>query len=193
MNRTAAVARRTKETDITLELGLDGGPVDVKTGIGFLDHMLTALAVHGGWGLSLAVAGDTHVDAHHTVEDVGLCLGEALAQALGDYSGHARFGSCLMVMDDALAEVAVDAGRRPYLVFEADWPQPACGQLEMALLPEFWRAVCQKGGLTLHIVGRHARNSHHLAEAMFKGAGRALAQALAPRAGGAPSTKGGLL
>ncbi len=190
MTRRAVISRQTKETDITLELSLDGGPVRIATGIGFFDHMLKALATYAGWGLILTAKGDLEVDRHHTVEDVGLVLGQALAAALGDYSGHARFGSALTPMDEALAEVAVDAGRRPFLHFEVQWPQPGCGEFEICLVEEFWRAVCQRAGLTLHLLGRHGQNSHHLAEALFKGAGRALAQALAPRAGGVLSTKG---
>ncbi len=185
----AQVARKTRETDIELSLDLAGGPVEIRTA-GFFDHLLTALASYAGWGLAIKAEGDTHVDDHHLVEDVGLVLGEALAEVLGDYSGHARFGQALIPMDDALAEVALDAGRRPFLHFEVQWPQPVCGRFEMVLLEEFWRAVCQRAGLTLHIMGRHGRNSHHLAEAIFKAAGKALAQALAPRAGGVLSTKG---
>lgn len=189
MPRRAKIVRTTKETDITLDLNLDGGPVSVKT-VGFFDHTLTALATYAGWGLTIQSTGDTHVDDHHLVEDVGLVLGEAIAVALGDYTGHARFGASLTPMDDALAEVALDAGRRPFLHFEVTWPQPTCGTFEMALIEEFWRAVSQKAGLTLHIMGRHGNNSHHLAEAIFKGAGRAFKQALAPREGGVLSTKG---
>jgi imidazoleglycerol-phosphate dehydratase len=132
------------------------------------------------------------VDAHHLVEDVGLVLGEALAGVLGDYSGRARFGSALTPMDDALSEVAVDAGRRPYLHFQVAWPQDRCGDFEVQLVEEFWRALAGRAGLTLHILGRHGQNSHHLAEAVFKGAGRALARALAPRDGGVFSAKGRL-
>ncbi|UQZ90643.1 imidazoleglycerol-phosphate dehydratase HisB [Deltaproteobacteria bacterium Smac51] len=188
--RIVTVTRKTKETDIELEMDLDGGPVDIKTGLGFFDHMLTALATYAGWGLMIKADGDLHVDSHHTVEDVGLVLGEALSTALGDYSNHARFGSSLTPMDDALAEVAVDAGRRPFLHFEVQWPQAICGEFELVLVEEFWRSVSQRGGLTLHIMGRHGGNSHHLAEAVFKGVGRALAQSLAPRSGGVLSTKG---
>ena len=188
--RRGRAARQTRETDIAVELALDGGPVEIDTGLGFFDHLLGALAVYAGWALRLKARGDLEVDPHHLVEDVGLVLGEALAEALGDYAGHARFGAALMPMDDALAEVALDAGRRPYLHFQADWPQPRCGGFDLCLTEEFWRALAGRAGLTLHILGRHGRNSHHLAEAVFKGAGRALAQALAPRAGGALSTKG---
>jgi imidazoleglycerol-phosphate dehydratase len=175
-----------------VELTLDGGPVEIETGVGFFNHLLEALALYAGWSLKIRARGDLEVDAHHLVEDVGLVLGEALAGALGDYAGHARFGSALTVMDDALSEVAVDAGRRSYLHFQAVWPQDRSGEFEMALVEEFWRSLVGRAGLTLHIIGRHGRNSHHLAEAVFKGAGRALAQALAPRDGGVISTKGRL-
>lgn len=188
--RRALMSRKTKETDIQLELVLDGGSLAIDTGVGFFNHMLTALATYAGWGLGLKVSGDLEVDHHHTVEDVGLVLGDALASCLGDYSGHSRFGSSLTVMDESLAEVALDVGRRPYLHFQVSWPQSVCGQFELCLVEEFWRALTQRGGVTMHIIGRHGANSHHLAEAVFKGAGRALAQALAPRSGGVLSTKG---
>ena len=188
--RRAVVSRKTRETDIQIELSLDGGPLAISTGLGFFNHMLTALATYAGWGLNLKAEGDLGVDHHHTIEDTGLVLGEALAVCLGDYSGHSRFGSSLTVMDDALAEVALDVGRRPYLHFQVQWPQPVCGQFEMCLVEEFWRSFTQRGGLTLHIIGRHGNNSHHLAEAVFKGAGRALSRALSLRNGGTLSTKG---
>ena len=191
-SRRAKAARRTKETEIAAALDLDGGSTKIETGLGFFDHLLSALAVYAGWGLTLKARGDLEVDAHHLVEDTGLVIGEALAGALGDYTRHARFGSALTVMDDALVETAVDAGRRPYLHFQVDWPQCCCGDFENCLVEEFWRALAGRAGLTLHVIGRHGRNSHHLAEAVFKGTGRALAQALAPRAGGVLSTKGRL-
>ena len=191
-DRKARVERKTKETEIEVELALDGGPVSIETGLGFFDHMLRALALYAGWSLKIKARGDLEVDAHHLVEDVGLVLGEALAGALGDYAGHARFGSALTAMDDALSEVAVDAGRRPFLHFQVVWPQYRAGDFEMALVEEFWRALAGRAGLTLHIIGRHGQNSHHLAEAVFKGVGRALAQAMAPRAGGVLSAKGRL-
>jgi imidazoleglycerol-phosphate dehydratase len=191
-DRAARKARRTRETEVEVELALDGGPAEVETGLGFFDHMLEALALYAGWSLRIKARGDLEVDAHHLVEDVGLVLGQALAGALGDYSGRARYGSALTVMDDALSEVAVDAGRRPYLHFQVAWPQDRCGDFEVCLIEEFWRALAGRAGLTLHILGRHGRNSHHLAEAVFKGVGRALAQALAPRQGGVFSAKGRL-
>lgn len=189
--RRVEAARQTKETNIQLSLNLDdGGPVEVVTGIGFFDHLLITLATYAGWSLVLKAKGDLGVGQHHTVEDVGLVLGGALAEALGDFRGHARFGLSLMPMDEALAEVAVDAGRRAFLHFEVTWPQLSCGDFEICLIEEFWRALCGRAGLTLHIIGRYGRNSHHLAEAIFKGVGRALALALVERVKGPLSTKG---
>ncbi|MGL4209302.1 MAG: imidazoleglycerol-phosphate dehydratase HisB [Candidatus Adiutrix sp.] len=192
--RKSSINRQTSETDVSISLNLSPPKgeeeIVINTSIGFFDHMLTALARFAGWSLVIKAKGDTHVDYHHTVEDVGLVLGEALAESLGDYSGHHRFGSALVPMDEALVEVAIDAGRRPYLHFEVNWPQSHCHLFDMALIEEFWRAVSQRGGLTLHICGRHGRNSHHLAEALFKGAGVALSLALAPQSQGTRSTKG---
>ncbi|KXS55721.1 MAG: hypothetical protein AMR96_06730 [Candidatus Adiutrix intracellularis] len=189
--RRVEATRQTKETDIRLSLNLDsGGPVEVATGIGFFDHLLITLVTYAGWSLVLKAKGDLGVDQHHTVEDVGLVLGGALAEAVGDFSAHARFGLSLTPMDEALAEVAVDAGCRAFLYFEVTWPQLSCGDFEVCLIEEFWRAFCGRAGLTLHIIGRHGRNSHHLAEAVFKGVGRALALALVKRAGEPLSTKG---
>jgi imidazoleglycerol-phosphate dehydratase len=190
--RQAAVARRTKETDIRLELTLDGGAVelDLDRESSFFGHMLDTLAVYAGWGLKLALRGDPQIDLHHSCEDAGLALGEALALSLGDFAGHRRFGSALAPMDEALAEAALDAGRRPYLHFEVSWPQPTAGRFELCLVEEFFRALSQKAGWTLHLTGRRGRNSHHLCEALFKAVGLAAAAALAPRAGGPLSTKG---
>lgn len=186
------INRETRETSITAAFNLRGGAVDIETGVGFFDHMLTAFIRHGGFGLTLKAQGDTQVDDHHTVEDCGLVLGEAWARALGDYTGHARFGWALLPMDEALAEAAVDLARRPCLVFKVDWPGGFSGRFELALIEEFWRAFSQKAGAALHLIGRYGRNSHHLAEALFKAAGLALAQASAARPGGAVSTKGRL-
>jgi imidazoleglycerol-phosphate dehydratase len=152
--------------------------------------MLNTLAVYAGWGLTLTGTGDTNVDDHHTVEDVGLVLGEALAICLGDFSGHARFGSALVPMDEALGEAALDAGRRPYLNLEVNWPQPISGQFEMCLVQEFFQALVQKAGWTLHLTGRHGANSHHLCEAIFKATGLAAKAALAKKPGQVFSTKG---
>jgi imidazoleglycerol-phosphate dehydratase len=154
--------------------------------------MLRTLAVYAGWTLEIGGRGDLEVDAHHLVEDAGLVLGEALSVALGDFSGHARFGWALVPMVEALAEAALDAGRRPFLRLEAAWPQPTTGDFELCLVEEFFRALCQKAGWTLHLAARHGSNSHHLCEAVFKAAGLAARQALAERPGGVFSTKGAL-
>ncbi|MDR1040352.1 MAG: imidazoleglycerol-phosphate dehydratase HisB [Deltaproteobacteria bacterium] len=189
--RKASVRRTTKETEISVDLNLDGGRQQIDTPSGFFTHMLTALSAYAGWGLELSARGDSHVDLHHTVEDTGLVLGDALAQALGDFSGHARFGSALVPMDDALAEAALDAGRRPFLCLEADFPQPTAGDFDFCLVEEFFRALATRAGWTLHLTGRRGRNSHHLCEALFKAAGMAARSALAPKEGQGPvSTKG---
>ncbi|MDR1313741.1 MAG: imidazoleglycerol-phosphate dehydratase HisB [Deltaproteobacteria bacterium] len=189
--RQARTSRSTKETSISVDVKLDGGEVAIETPSGFFTHMLTALASYAGWGLKLHAEGDAHVDLHHTVEDAGLVLGDALAAALGDFSGHRRFASALVPMDDALAEAALDAGRRPFLHFEAAFPQPVAGNFDFCLAEEFFRALVTRAGWTLHLTGRRGRNSHHLAEALFKATGLAAATALAPRAGLGPfSTKG---
>ncbi|MDR1657435.1 MAG: imidazoleglycerol-phosphate dehydratase [Deltaproteobacteria bacterium] len=189
--RRANVVRQTKETDLTVALALDGGAVDITLNTpGFFVHMLNTLAVYAGWGLSLSGCGDVKVDAHHTVEDVGLVLGEAISLSLGDYTGHARFGWALVPMDEALAEAALDVGRRPYLSLSVDWPQPVTGDFELCLVEEFFRALAQKAGFTLHLIFRHGANSHHICEAIFKAAGLAARQALAVKPGGVFSTKG---
>ena len=148
--RTACIERVTKETDISLNLSLDGGTVKVSTGIGFFDHMLTALAFYAGWGLELTVKGDLEVDGHHTVEDTGIVLGQALKQALGDKKGIRRFGSAFVPMDEALCFTALDFSNRPYLVFDAEMPQPMIGGYDACLTVEFMRAVAVNGGITLH-------------------------------------------
>jgi imidazoleglycerol-phosphate dehydratase len=192
--RSAKIERQTKETSIKLDLSLDGGKVSLGLdGLGFFSHMLNTMAVYAGFGLSIRASGDFWVDQHHSVEDLGLVLGQALAEALGDWSGHARFGSALVPMDEALAEVILDIGRRPYLHFEVNWPQPLTGEFELCLVEEFFRAFSNKAGLTIHLIGRHGRNSHHLCEAIFKAAGLALGRAVAPRGQDGPfSTKGAL-
>ncbi|MDR3206993.1 MAG: imidazoleglycerol-phosphate dehydratase HisB [Oscillospiraceae bacterium] len=189
MPRTASLTRRTKETEITLSLSLDGGKTDIDTGIGFFDHMLTALAVHGGLGLTVKAKGDLNVDGHHTVEDVGLVLGQALAEALGDKAGIARFGQARVPMDEALADAALDLAGRPCLRFDVPVPQARAGDYDTCLTEEFWRAVCQKAGLTLHL-SAYGGNAHHVTEAVFKATARALRQAVKAEGGGIPSTKG---
>jgi imidazoleglycerol-phosphate dehydratase len=189
--RKARLSRRTKETDLSVSLALAPGPLSLPSDFpGFFGHMLNTLATYAGWTLSIDGTGDLAVDAHHLVEDVGLVIGEALSLALGDFTGHARFGSALVPMDEALAEAALDAGRRPYLRLEADWPQASTGDFELCLVEEFFRALAQKAGWTLHLIGRRGQNSHHLCEAIFKAAGLAAREALAERPGGAFSTKG---
>jgi imidazoleglycerol-phosphate dehydratase len=191
--RIASVSRETAETQIHVELILDGtGQAQISTGVGFFDHMLTLLARHSLVDLRVEAKGDLHVDAHHTVEDVGICLGKALAQALGDKAGIRRYGDATVPMDEALVTAAVDLSGRPFLVWRAQVPNELLGTFNTALAEEFWRAVSSSGALTLHIVGHHGHNAHHIIEAVFKAAARALRQAIEwdPRGTGIPSTKG---
>ncbi|MDR3203175.1 MAG: imidazoleglycerol-phosphate dehydratase [Deltaproteobacteria bacterium] len=189
--RRAKYERATSETSISVSLNLDGGDINLDlNGLGFFTHMLQTLARYAGWGLDLKVRGDGLVDDHHSVEDSGLVLGEALNLSLGDFSSHQRFGWALVPMDECLAEAALDVCRRPYFKLEADWPQPVCGTFELCLVEEFFRALTQKAGWTLHLIVRRGRNSHHMCEAAFKAAGLAARQALRAHAGGAFSTKG---
>ena len=193
MPRTATISRKTAETDIQLALNLDGsGKIDASTGVGFFDHMLTHIAKHGLFDLTVQCKGDTHIDAHHTVEDVGICFGKALVQALGDKAGIRRFGDCTLPMDETLATAAVDLSGRPFLVWRAEVPLETLGTFSSQLAEEFWRAVSSAGLLTLHIVLHHGRNTHHVVEAIFKACARALRAAVEPdpRASGVPSTKG---
>lgn len=195
MSRQATVKRRTKETDIVLTLRLDGsGEAAVSTGIGFFDHMLVLFTKHGLFDLELQAKGDLEVDAHHTVEDVGLALGQALREALGDKAGLRRYGWCLLPMDDALARIALDCSGRPYLAYEAPDNAEPIGNFPFQLLEEFLRAFSVQGGLNLHVALLDGRDSHHMAEAVFKGLARALDQAtqIDPRVEGVPSTKGAL-
>ena len=193
MLRTAQLRRVTAETKIDLTLNLDGtGTAQVETGVGFFDHMLTHLAKHGLFDLSVSCAGDLHIDAHHTVEDVGICIGKALSQALGDKAGIRRYGDATVPMDETLVTAAVDLSGRPYLVWKADVPNELLGNFSSQLAEEFWRAVSNTGAFNLHVVVHHGRNTHHIIEATFKAIARALRQAveLDPRAVGVPSTKG---
>ena len=193
--RTAEIKRKTKETDISLKLTLEGGERRIDTGIGFFDHMLNSFAVHSGFGLTLTCKGDLEVDGHHSVEDCGIALGQALAQCVGDKAGIARFGQAFVPMDEALGFCALDISGRPYLVFDAPMPQPMCGQYDTCLTVEFMRALAVHAGLTLHLKCEYGENAHHIVEASFKAAARALRQAveLDPRIGDAlPSTKGAL-
>jgi imidazoleglycerol-phosphate dehydratase len=193
MARTAAIRRETAETAIDLTLDLDGrGAAQVATGVGFFDHMLTHLAKHGLFDLSVTCKGDLHIDAHHTVEDVGLCVGKALAQALGDKAGIRRYGDATVPMDDVLVTAAVDLSGRPYLVWQADVPLEMLGAFSSQLAEEFWRAASSSGLFNLHVVLHHGHNTHHIIEATFKAVARAVRQAVEPdpRATGVPSTKG---
>jgi imidazoleglycerol-phosphate dehydratase len=195
MKRTATVRRETAETKVELSLDLDGGgQSSAATGVGFFDHMLTLLSRHSLIDLTVQAAGDLHVDAHHTVEDVGLCFGKALAQALGDKSGIRRYGSATVPMDEALVTAAVDLSGRPACVWKAEVPLETLGTFNSQLAEEFWRAVSSAGAFALHVVGHHGRNTHHVIEAVFKAAARALREAVEPdpRMVGVPSTKGSL-
>jgi imidazoleglycerol-phosphate dehydratase len=193
MPRTARIERETGETRVELAVDLDGsGRGEIATGVGFFDHMLTLLAKHSLVDLTVKAAGDLHVDAHHTVEDVGICLGQALVQALGNKSGIRRYGSATLPMDETLVTVAVDLSGRPFCVWKADVPAEALGTFNASLAEEFWRAVASSGAFNLHVVCHHGRNTHHMIEAIFKAAARALRQAVEndPRMCGVPSTKG---
>lgn len=172
--RSSTQNRVTKETDIHLSLCLDGGDVSVNTGIGFFDHMLTAFAVHGGFGLQLQVKGDLHVDCHHTIEDTGIVLGKAFQEALQDKGGIARFGSFYVPMDEALVFASVDISGRPYLVFDADFPQERCGGYDCSMTVEFMRAFAFNAQITLHLKSVYGDNSHHITEALYKACAHAL-------------------
>lgn len=190
MNRTASVERKTKETQISVALSLDGGEIAIDTGIGFFDHMLHALAFYAGFGLQLTAKGDLQVDGHHTVEDVGIVLGQALSKALGDKAGIARFSSVFVPMDEALARTVLDISGRPFLVFDAPMPQELIGGYDSCLTEEFMRALAVNAGLTLHQKALYGKNAHHITEALFKSLGLALREAVAVRGEGVTSTKG---
>lgn len=194
--RKGAVSRKTNETAIEVEIDLDGsGDAKIATGIGFFDHMLEQLARHSLVDIAVQAKGDLHIDDHHTVEDVGIALGQALKQALGDKRGVTRYADCLLPMDEALTRVAVDVSGRPFLVFRADFPTQKIGTFDVELVREFFQALAVNGGLTLHVENLYGANSHHIAESCFKGVARALGAALAvdPRqAARIPSTKGAL-
>ncbi len=196
MERTATLTRTTAETDIALSLSLDGtGRAEVTTGIGFFDHMLTALARHALLDLTVRATGDLHIDYHHTTEDVGIVLGRAVAEALGDKRGIRRFGHAVVPMDEALAEAAVDISGRPFLAWRVSFERPKVGEMDTELFEEFFRAFATNALVTLHVTERAGRNAHHVAEACFKAVARALRAAVEPdgRIGDAvPSTKGAL-
>jgi imidazoleglycerol-phosphate dehydratase len=194
MARTAAKERKTQETQIRLELDLDGGEASISTGVGFLDHMLELLARHGRLGLRVEASGDLETGAHHTTEDVGIVLGQALDEALGDRSGIRRYGSALVPMDESLGECAIDISGRPYCAFDADLPATSIAGFDTDLTEEFFRAVANSAKLTLHLWVRSGTNAHHMIEAAFKAFARALRDAVAidPGESGVPSTKGTL-
>ena len=188
--RTAQLTRTTKETDIRLTLSLEGGPVEIHTGIGFFDHMLTAFAFYGGLGLEVTAKGDLEVDGHHTVEDVGIVLGQAMREALGDRKGIRRFASCYIPMDEALCFTALDFSNRPFLALDAEMPQPVIGDYDSCLTEEFLRAFAVNSGLTLHMKCLYGKNAHHITEALFKSLGAAVKEAVQVTGTGVTSTKG---
>ena len=194
--RRASITRKTAETDITVEIDLDGtGSYDNETGVGFFDHMLDQLARHALIDMKVRAKGDLHIDDHHTVEDTGIALGQALTEALGDKRGIRRYGSCLLPMDDALVRCALDLSGRPFLIWNMELPTPKIGTFDTELVREFFQAFSTHGGITLHVDALHGLNSHHMAEAAFKSVARALRDALEtdPRKADAiPSTKGAL-
>ncbi len=190
--RAAEINRKTKETDICVKLDLDGGEVKIDTGIGFFDHMLTALAVHGGFGLDITAKGDLNVDGHHTVEDVGIVLGTAFAKAMGDKSGIMRYGSAYIPMDEALGFCAVDVSARPYLVFKANITNERVGDFETCLTEEFMRAFAFNAGLTLHLRCEYGSNDHHIIEALFKALAHALKNAVRLNGDGSSLTTKGV-
>jgi imidazoleglycerol-phosphate dehydratase len=194
VKRQATIARRTKETQITATVDLDGtGVSEISTGIGFLDHMLEQLARHGLIDIKLEAKGDLHIDFHHTTEDVGIVLGQAVAKALGDKQGITRYADVHLPMDETLTRVAVDVSGRPYLIWKVAFSQPKIGEMDTELFREWFQAFAQNAGITLHIETMYGENNHHIAETCYKGLARALrgAVALDPRqAGRVPSTKG---
>ncbi|MFC6640646.1 MULTISPECIES: imidazoleglycerol-phosphate dehydratase HisB [Sulfitobacter] len=194
--RRSTLTRTTAETDITVEINLDGsGRYDNETGVGFFDHMLDQLSRHSLIDITVRAKGDLHIDDHHTVEDVGITLGQALTQALGDKRGIRRYGSCLLAMDDAQIRCALDLSARPFLIWNVDFPTSSIGTFDTELVREFFQALSTHGGITLHVDALHGFNSHHIAEAVFKSVARALREAVEtdPRKADAiPSTKGAL-
>jgi imidazoleglycerol-phosphate dehydratase len=195
MKRSASVKRKTGETDVSLEVTLDGtGTPTIETGVGFFDHMLTLLARHSLIDLNVKASGDLHVDHHHTVEDVGICFGKALAEALGDKRGIARYGSVSLPMEETLVTAAVDLSGRAWFVYNVVIPTQKIGEFDSELVEVFWQAVAANALMNLHFVLHHGSNAHHIAEGVFKGAARALRQAVSidPRQSGVPSSKGTL-
>ncbi len=192
-SRTAQTHRQTKETDISIELNLDGaGRYEIDTGVGFLDHMLTHLSKHGRLDLTVKAKGDLQVDAHHTTEDIGICLGECLAEALGDKKGIARYGHSSVPMEDALANISLDLSGRPACVYNVEYRTSKIGDFDVECVEEFLRAFSNSGRFNLHVNVPYGTNSHHIAEAIFKGLGQAMAVAVRVVGTDIPSTKGQL-
>jgi imidazoleglycerol-phosphate dehydratase len=193
MSRSASIQRTTAETSISLSLNLDGvGSSRIVTGVGFFDHMLTLLAKHSLMDLEIEAKGDLHVEAHHTVEDVGICLGKCLTQALGDKAGIRRYGDATIPMDETLVTAAIDLSGRPFCVWKAEVPLETLGTFSSSLAEEFWRGMSSSGCFALHVVLHHGKNTHHIVEGIFKASARALRMAIEadPRSPGVPSTKG---
>jgi imidazoleglycerol-phosphate dehydratase len=194
VKRQATIARRTKETQITATVDLDGtGASEITTGIGFLDHMLEQLARHGLIDIKLEAKGDLHIDFHHTAEDVGIVLGQAVAKALGDKQGITRYADVHLPMDEALTRVAIDVSGRPYLIWKVAFSQPKIGEIDTELFREWFQAFAQNAGITLHVENLYGENNHHIAETCYKGLARALREAIAldpKQVGRVPSTKG---
>lgn len=196
MTRTAKIDRKTKETQIELQLNLDGtGKSDIQTGVGFFDHMLDLLTRHAVIDLTVKANGDLHVDQHHTVEDVGICFGQAIKQAVGDKKGIRRYGHFTLPMEETLVTTALDLSGRYYMVFGAEFPSPKIGEFDSELVEDFWQALAANALCNFHVVLHHGRNSHHISEAIFKSAAKALRMAvdIDPRETGVPSTKGTLV
>jgi imidazoleglycerol-phosphate dehydratase len=195
MGRTAKIQRKTRETEIDLEVNIDGsGQAAIRTGVGFMDHMLELLARHAAFDLSIQARGDLHVDQHHTVEDVGICFGQALKQALGDKAGIRRYGHFTLPMEETLVSSAIDLSGRYFLVFNVKFPHSKIGDFDSELVEDFWQATAANGLFNLHVLLHHGRNAHHISEAVFKATARTLRMAieLDPRMTGVPSTKGTL-
>ncbi len=192
-SRTAEIIRKTRETDIRLIANLDGqGRAEIATGVGFLDHMMELFARHSLINLTVACTGDVQVDDHHTTEDVGICLGQAIDRALGNRAGITRYGHAVLPMDEALVTCAVDLGGRPFFVWNAAMPSPKIGTFDSELVADFWHAVCTQGRMNLHVLLHYGRNTHHISEAIFKGLAHAIREALEldSRSTDIPSTKG---
>ena len=196
MKRKAKISRKTKETSINVDLNIDGkGKYNIETGIGFLNHMLEQLSKHSSMDLTLKAKGDTHIDLHHTTEDTGIAIGQAISAALGDKSGIARYGAAYVPMDETLSRVALDISARPYLVWRVQFSKPKLGDMDTELFKEWFQAFAQSAGITLHVENLYGENNHHIVESCFKGLARSLRTAIEidPRASNAiPSTKGAL-